>query len=176
MVNPFQIIAQRLLDLGAFGFFLPWVITAAVFWGLLKKSGIFDTAINAILSISLSFFIWGFLITASNADIGAPLSAFITQGFVIMIVFVFSLVAASMFYPKLGDVLTETIKNKSIIWMFLGLFIILFFTSGLFKVMFVGPFPSGIQGDVMTMTIILVALVIGILVLTVVQKSQAKKE
>ena len=172
MVNTFEIIAQRLLDLGIFGFFLPWVITAAIFWGLLKKSQLFDNIINAVLSIALSFFIWGYLITAYATEIAGPISAFIMQGFVITLVFVFGLVTSSMFYPKFSEMLTETLKSKSVVWMFIGIFIILFFTSGLYKLMFTGPFPTGIQGDVLAMVIILVALIIGMFILVSFQKTQ----
>ena len=176
MVNPFQIITERLADLGIFSFFIPWVITAAVMWGLLKRSKMFDSTINAILSIAISFFIWGYLgRTAFN--IGGPLSALLTQGFVLILVFVFGLVGASMFYPKFSDTLTEVFKSSWVIWMFVGIFLgILFFTSGLYTVIFPGPLGTGIQADVQAMIIMLVALIIGILILVGVQKGAGKKE
>ena len=104
MANPFQLITEMMADLGLFSFFLPWIITAAVMWGLLKRSKMFDPSINAILSIAVSFFIWGFL-ARTAFDMGGPLATFITQGFVFMLVFVVSLVGASMFYPKFSETL-----------------------------------------------------------------------
>ena len=176
MLNPFQLITDRLADLGIFSFFLPWVITAAIMWGLLKRSKMFDPTINAILSISVSFFVWGYL--ASTAfEIGAPLAAFITQGFVLMLVFVFGLVGASMFYPKFSETLTEVFKSSWIIWMFIGLFFgVLIFTSGLYTVLSSGYQGTGIQADVNAMIIMLAALIIGILILVGVQRGAGKKE
>jgi len=176
MVNPFQIITERLADLGIFSFFIPWIITAAVMWGLLKRSKIFDPTINAILSIAISFFVWGYLANTAF-EIGAPLSAFITQGFVLMLVFVFGLVGASMFYPDFSKTLTEAFKSSWIIWMFIGLFFgVIFFTSGLYQVLISGPPGTGVQADVNAMIIMLVALIIGILILVGVQRGVGKKE
>jgi len=172
MVNPFQLIADRLADLGIFSFFLPWLITAAVFWGLLKKSGIFGSTINAILSLSVSFFLWGYLISAYAVDIGTPLSIFITQGTVFILVFLFGLVAASMFYPKFGEVLTGVFKGKLMIWIFMAIFFgVLFFTSGLHRVLIWGPETTGVESDVGTMVIILIALIVGVLILVGVQRA-----
>jgi len=176
MVNPFQLITERLADLGIFSFFLPWVITTAVMWGLLKRSKMFDPSINAILSIVVSFFIWGYLAQAAF-EIGTHLAAFITQGFVLMLVFVFGLVGASMFYPKFSETLTEVFKSSMMIWVFLGLFVgVLFFTSGLHEVLFYGSADTGIQSDVQNMIIMLVALIIGILILVGVQRGAGEKK
>jgi len=176
MVNPFQLITERLVDLGVFSFFLPWIITAAVMWGLLKRSKVFDPTINAILSIAVSFFVWGYL-AQTAFEIGAPLAAFITQGFVLMLVFVFGLIGASMFYPDFSKTLTEVFKSSSMIWIFLGLFVgVLFFTSGLFTVLFAGPSGTGIQTDVQNMIIMMAALIIGILILVGVQRGVGGKK
>lgn len=176
MASPFEIIAERLVDLGVFSFFLPWIITAAIMWGLLKRSKMFDTSINAILSIAVSFFIWGYL-AQSAFEIGGPLSTFITQGFVFMLMFVFGLIASSMFYPDFSKTLTEVFKSSTMIWVFLGLFVgALFFTSGLYQVLTVGPETTGIQADVQGMIILMVGLIIGIFILVGVSRGTGKKE
>jgi hypothetical protein len=176
MANPFQLITERLTDLGIFSFFLPWIITAAIMWGLLKRSKIFDPAINAILSIAVSFFVWGYLANTA-LEISEPLTAFITQGFILMLVFVFGLVGSSMFYPKFSETLTEVFKSSSMIWIFLGLFVgVLFFTSGLYTVLFAGYPTTGVQADVNAMIVMLAALIIGILILVGVQRGVGKKE
>ena len=170
MANPFQLITEMMADLGLFSFFLPWIITAAVMWGLLKRSKMFDASINLVLSIAVSFFIWGYL-AQTAFDIGTPLANFITQGFVLMLVFVFGLIASSMFYPKFSETLTEVFKSSSMVWIFLGLFVgVLFFTSGLYTVLFQGPSGSGVQTDVQALIMVLVALIIGILILVGVQR------
>lgn len=171
MANPFQLIAKNLQELGIIGFFLPWIITAAIFWGLLKKSKIFESSIvNAIISLGASFFVMSYIFTSSTFDFGTALSVFITQATVIIIVFLFSLIGASMFYPKFDEVLAEKFKG-TMVWVFIGLFMgALFFTSGLYMVL--NSFPTtGVQGDVTTMIIILVALIIGMLILVGVSRS-----
>lgn len=173
MSNPFQIVVERLVDLGIFSFFLPWLVTAAVLWGLLKRSKIFDPLVNGVLAIAFSFFLWGYLATSFAVELGTPLAVFITQGFVLILVFVFGLVGASMFYPKFPETLAGVFKSGSVVWLFLGLFVgVLFFTSGLYKVLFWGPQPSGIQADVQAMIMILAALIVGILILVFVQKGK----
>ena len=179
MANPFQLITERLVDLGIFSFFLPWVITAAVMWGLLKRSKMFDSTINAILSIAVSFFVWGYLANTAF-QIGTPLAAFITQGFVFMLVFVFGLIGASMFYPDFSKTLTEVFKSSMMIWVFIGLFVgVLFFTSGLYEVLIYGPMTAngnaGIKSDVQAMIVMMAALIIGILILVGVKKGTGGK-
>jgi hypothetical protein len=177
MVSPFQLITESLADLGVFSFFLPWIVTAAVMWGLLKRSKMFDPSINAILSIAVSFFMWGFL-AQTAFDIGTPLANFITQGFVLMLVFVFGLIGASMFYPKFSETLSEVFKTSTMIWVFIGLIAgVLFFTSGLYTVLFPpGPPTTGVVADVQALILMMVALIAGILILVAVSRGVGKKE
>jgi len=167
MLNPFQLIAQRMIELGAINFFIPWIIAATVFWALLNKTKIFESSlVNAILSIAVSFLLWSYLISPVAIGLGKSLSIFITQGLVIIIVFMFGLLAASMFYPKFGETLTTTFKSRTMIWVFLAIFVGgLFFTSGLYKILTNGIPSGGKQGDVNTLIVMLVALIIGMLIL-----------
>ena len=176
MVNPFELIAEKLQELGIIGFFLPWIITAAIFWGLLRKSKIFESSIvNAIISLSASFFVLSFLYTGSTFDLGTALATFITQATVIIIVFLFALVGASMFYPKFDEVLSEKFKG-TMIWIFIGLFMgALFFTSGLYVVLNGLP-TMGVGGDVSTLIMILVVLIVGMLILVGVSRSMGGGE
>jgi len=175
MASPFELIAENLQELGVIGFFLPWLITATIFWGLLRKSKIFESSVvNAIISLSASFFVFSYLYTGASFDVGTALANFVTQATVIIIVFLFSLIGASMFYPKFGDVLTEKFKG-TMIWIFISIFMgALFFTSGLYVVLNNIP-VAGVQSDVYTLIIILVALIIGMLILVGVSRSMGGK-
>jgi len=167
MLNPFQLIVDRMVELGAINFLIPWIITATIFWALLNKSKVFESSmVNAILSISVAFLVWGYLISPLAITLGKSLSIFIAQGLVIIIVFLFALLGASMFYPKFGETLTTAFKSRTMIWIFIAIFVGgLFFTSGLYKVLMPGPMPNGKQGDVTILIVILIALIIGILIL-----------
>jgi len=135
MTNPFQIIAEKLGELGAYDFLLPWLITSAIIWALLKKSNLFGEnaiVINSVLSISISFFIWGFIIFTGNTDVGSSLSKFFTQMIFVAIGFVVILVIGSMFFPDF----TEALKDKippTLFWIVVVLGIVLLIGTGLFK-------------------------------------------
>jgi len=123
MLDPFHLIIERMTELGVINFFIPWIITTTVFWALLNKSKIFESSfVNAILSVSIAFLFWGYLVSSIAVEIGTHLSIFIAQGFVIIIVFLFGLLGASMFYPKFGESLNEMFKKKTMIWVFLAIF------------------------------------------------------
>ncbi len=164
MVSPFEIAAQKIGELGFFNFVIPFFITLAVFYGLLKRSNLFSTGINALLSISVSFFIWGYLVTTSGAELGVPFSKFFTQTTVIILVFLFSLVGASMFYPDFNEALKKAFPGGQFVWLFFGILIVIFFvTSGLGNV-------TGIQNLIGSqagvMVLVLFLLFIGVLIAT----------
>jgi hypothetical protein len=167
MLDPFHLIIDRMTELGVINFFIPWIITTTVFWALLNKSKIFESPfVNAILSISVAFLFWGYLISPVAIQLGKNLSLFIAQGFVIIIVFMFGLLGASMFYPKFGEFLTESFKKRTMIWVFLALFFgVLFFTSGMYKVLIWENPTPGVRTDVTMLIVMLSALIIGMLIL-----------
>jgi hypothetical protein len=167
MLDPFNLIVDRLIKLGVINFFIPWIITTTVFWALLNKSKLFGSAfVNAVLSISFAFLIWGYLVSSIAIEFGTHLSAFIMQGFVIIFVFLIGLLGASMFYPNFNEFLTGAFKKRTMIWVFLALvFGVLFFTSGMYKAL-IWEFPSsGVSADVTMLIVVLAALIIGMLIL-----------
>jgi len=173
MVDLFRPIAEKLIDLGILGFLLPWMITAAIFYGLLRKSKLFESdIINAILALSASFFLWGYLIGATAIELGAPLATFMAQGAVLILVMVFGLIAASMFYPDLNKTLGETFKTRSAMYIMIALFFGLFFTSGLYKIIIPPDIFTGPQGDVYTLILVLAILVGGLFIIIGIQSSK----
>jgi len=173
MPDLFRPIAEKLIELGFLGFFLPWLITAAIFWGLLKKSKLFDSIIiNTILALSASFFLWGYLIGPTAIEIGGPLSIFMAQVSVLILVIVFGLVAASMFYPDLSKTLGETFKTRSAMYIMIALFFGLFFTSGLYRILIPEDVFTGSQGDVYTLILILAIMVGGLFIIIGIQSSK----
>lgn len=164
MINPFQLVAERLAEYGFFGFMLPWLITSAVFYGLLKKSGIFSSEmINGLLSISVAFFIWGYLISPVAVELTTPLSTFFTQLSIIVVVFLFGLVAISMFHPDLGKTLSEVVKGGSFIWIGVVIVVLLLFMSGLGGIVF--RIGKGVAGDITVLFYVLLVFMIGLFIL-----------
>lgn len=168
MVNPFQLIAERLAEYGFYNFFLPWIITTAVFWGLFKKSGILGSdVVNGVLALAVSFFIWGYLISPAAVEITTPLSTFFTQMSIIVLVFLFGIVGASMLYPDFGGALKESIRGGGWLWVSIVIAVLLVFMSGLGGVIFKRP-GIGVGGDITTIIYVLAVIVIGIFILSTV--------
>jgi len=136
MSNPFKLAGEWLSELGFFDFVIPMLITAAVVYALLRKAKVFGegaVAIHAVIALSCSFLIWGFAASLPTTRLGLPLSKFITQTFLIVLIFLFGLVGASIAYPDFGKALEHSFgKSSTMIWVFIaGAIIIFFFTSGL---------------------------------------------
>lgn len=172
MVSPFEVIAVKLGELGVYSFFLPWVMTAALFWGLLKKSGVFESpSTNGVFSLVISFFVWGYLTSSGAVDIAIPLSTFIMQSSVFILLFLFAIIGGSMFYPDLSKVLVEQMKRRTMIYMFLGIFSLVFFTSGLYRII-LGPSTTttGPRGDINMIVAIIATFIIFILIIYGIQR------
>jgi hypothetical protein len=62
MPNPFEILVTNLTSLGFFNFFLPFIFTFAVVYGLLLKLGMLgeDPKVIGVVSMAVAFFTIGF--------------------------------------------------------------------------------------------------------------------
>ncbi len=168
MANPFEIVARRLGELGVYDFLLPWMITSALIWGLLQKAKLFgegNQAIHAVLSFSVSFFIWGFL-TFTGVGLGATLSKFFTQIMLVGIGFSFILLVGSLFFPDFSSALKEKLPDVSLFWIVFTIGMIIAIGAGLLNISEViynvlsvgGKIPGGDVGLLMVSVIVLVVL------------------
>lgn len=170
MATPFANAILKLKELGFFQFLLPFMITAAIFYGLLRKTQIFgepdkNLAVNAIVALSASLFVWAAPIIL-GVDIEAHLASFFIQGFAVTLVFVIALIMAGMFFPPdLPKALGEKIKTgwlwSAIVIIVLVIGLILLISSGLYKVIFPNV-KINISSDIF-ITIGMLILVIGII-------------
>jgi hypothetical protein len=145
MSTPFETAILKLKDLGFFQFLLPFMITAAVFYGLLRKTQLFgdpekNITVNAIVALSASLFVWAAPIIL-GVDIEAHLAAFFIQGFVVTLVFIIALILAGMFFPPdLPKALGERIKTgwlwSAIVIIVLIIGVVLLVSSGLYQIIF----------------------------------------
>ncbi len=171
MVNPFQIVAQKLGELGFYDFLLPWLITSAIIWGLLQKSKVFgenSIVINSVLSLSISFFVWGFLLSTGLNLVG-PLSRFFTWISIMIVVFALALVASSLFYPKFTETLTQTFTGNTWVIVFLVVALILFILSG-----FVGTLTESLPkaGPGKDVIVLVIGLAVFVMILLAVASSE----
>ncbi len=142
MANIFESVAQGLGDLGFYNFFFPFVLTAVLIYALLRKSKYFSEAkegqiLAAVVSLSVAFLVFGYPILIGST-FGTQLSAFFTQLTIVGLIFILALIFASMFYPDFPKALSEKLASPSKVYMFIGIAIALFVTSGL-----VGVITSG---------------------------------
>jgi len=135
MTNIFQPVVQKLIDLGFYEFFFPWLITAAIFYGLFRKSKILGESpvLNGVVALSIAFLIFGFPVIA-GFSLALPISSFFTQTTAIILFIMMGLLMASMFVPDLRDFLGKAFTRRTILWEMLAIGLAIFITSTLVTV------------------------------------------
>lgn len=171
MVTPFETAILKLKELGFFEFFLPFLLTSAIFYGILRKTQLFgdpdkNIVVNSVVALAISFFVWAAPVIL-GIDIEAHLAAFFIQGFSVTLIFLVGLILAGMFFPPdLPKALSERIKAgwlwSVIIIVAIVIGLILLISSGLYKVIFPGISIS-ISSDVL-ITIGIIILIVGSIV------------
>lgn len=179
--SPFALAIQKLQALGAFEFVFPFLLTSAIFYGLLRRSKIFgepehNIAINGVVALIAGFMVWAYPIL-TGVDPSRLLSEFLFQSMVALLIIIVGLLMAGMFLPEdLSKQIGEKIggRGRAII-LIAGLMIGLgvFLASGLSQVFF----PQGLGGggsisfgtidDTTLLTIVvLIVMAIGMLAIT----------
>lgn len=168
MVSFFETAVLKLQQMGFFSFLLPFILTAAIVYGLLRRSKLFgdpelNIAVNAIVAFSISLFVWGAPIIL-GINIEGNLSAFFIQGIVVSLVVIIGLMFAStVFPPDLAKQLSEKIKSEwvwgAILIIALLLGVVLLATSGLILVFFPKGTGINISSDIFVTMGVLVLMV-----------------
>jgi nitrate reductase NapE component len=108
-----------LINLNRMGFFafLPFLLTAAVFYGLLRRSKLFgepekNAVVNAVVAIVAAFLVWAYPIISgiSIEEYQLFFSSFFLKGTIATLTVVIGLLIAGMFFPEKG--LPETLKES----------------------------------------------------------------
>lgn len=174
MSDIFTPVIQKLWDIGAIQFLFPYILTSAIFYGLLRKSQVFgepekNVAVNAVVALVASFMVW-----ASPAilgiDVGTHLIAFFTQGLVVTLVFMIALLVAGMFLPPdlpkhLAEGLFAGSKAAGILVVGVVMGLVIFATSGLWTVI-LGPELVEKAWDVVVGIIVILLLAVPIIFIT----------
>jgi len=176
MASPFDAAIQKMAELGLFKFLFPFMLTAAVFYGLLRKSQIFgnpdkNVAVNAVVALVAGFMVWSYPIIA-GIDVTLQLANFFMEGLVVsLVIMVGLLIAGFVFPPDLPKTLSEKFHGGSF-WMFilvLGFILgtIVLVSSGLFSVFFPATTfgATGIDQDTLLTIGILIILLVSIIVI-----------
>ncbi len=171
MANPFEIVIQKLISLGFYDFLFPFIITAAIFYALLRKTKVLgeSPAVNAALALSVAFLIFGYPVIVGFA-LGSSLSVFFTQGTVFILILLMGFLVASFFYPDLGKFLSEAFTRRTTLMAMVALAIALFVTSGLVNVFTFGAgqpqpgSPPSAPVDVITISSAIIIFVVLIII------------
>jgi hypothetical protein len=173
MANPFDFVIQRLNQLGFFQLLL-FMLTSAVFYGLLRKSKLFgepdkNIIVNGVVALVAAFMVWS-APTLLGIDIVTATTTFFVQGISATIVVMIALMITGMFAPEgLGKVLQENLKGKFlaavlVVGIIVGIGI--FFASGISNLFFpASVFGSGLSTDTITIIVIGILMVISVLVI-----------
>ncbi len=172
-MDPFTLTIQKLYNLGFFKFLLPFMLTSAVFYGLLRKSQIFgppekNIAVNAIVALTAAFMVWSYPVIA-GVDVQQYFVQFFMQATIISVVIIFGLLLCSMVLPPdLPAQLKEKLGGRSygiILMAFLILGFVVLLSSGLLNVFFPSTAleTGGISSDVLITVGVVIALVIAVI-------------
>jgi hypothetical protein len=111
-----------LINLNKMGFFsfLPFLLTSAIFYGLLRRSKLFgepekNVVVNAIVALVAAFMVWAYpIITGTSIEEYQQFfSTFFLKGTVATLTVVIGLIIAGMFFPEtIGTSLKENLKGK----------------------------------------------------------------
>ena len=175
MASPFEIVILKLRDLGAFQFLFPFILTAAVFYGLLRKSQLFgppekNVTVNGTVALVAAFLVWAYPIL-SGVNVETQLATFAFNGTIAILVVMIGLMIVGMFLPPdLPAKLGEKLGNKAIgAILIFGIIvgIAIFFSSGLSSIFMPSISIGAISTDTLLAIIVLIILVATIIVLAI---------
>ncbi|MEM4461008.1 MAG: hypothetical protein QXY70_02635 [Nanopusillaceae archaeon] len=176
MATPLENVIIRLNQLGFFAF-LPFILTAAVMYGLLRRSKIFgepekNTAINASIALVSAFLVWAYPILSgmSVENYQKIYSEFFYRGTVASLILIFGIVIITIFSETLGIKLDLSKQGKLIS----GIIIVIFaFISIILSTVFFSSigidFSEEKSSDLISSVIFLVffiAIIIGVVIFT----------
>ena len=184
MASPFEIVIGRLRDIGAFQFLFPFILTAAIFYGLLRRSQIFgpperNVAVNAVVALVAAFMVWAYPVLI-GVNIEKQLSQFFFSGIVVLLTVMVGLLVSGMFLKKsLGEVIEEKFKGNMFVSLLIlgGLLTIgIVISSGLLDVFFPQTVVGAIPQDVILTIIVVVLLAVTVLGIAALGRSGEEKK
>ena len=183
MTNPFELVILKLTDLGFFTFLLPFILVAAILYGLLRKSQIFgppekNVAINATVAIVASFMVWAAPVIA-GIDIEKELAKFFVQSMIASLVIMVAVLAAGMFFgPDLPKTIQEKLGTRYLGALLVGGILIgitLLVTSGLTSIFFPEGFGEIPEDVIISIATISILIIIIALIVIFVSREEKKK-
>ncbi len=169
MASPFETIINNLQQIGAFQFLFPFLLTSAIFYGLLRRSQIFgkpeqNVAVNAVVAIVAAFMVLGYPILA-GVNIQVELSKFFFGSVVSILTIVVGLMILGAVVPGgIGEEFAKRWKGGGMAaFLVFGILVAIgiLASTGLINVFFPTNLPF-ISTDVILTIAILFAMVISV--------------
>ncbi|MEM5836443.1 MAG: hypothetical protein QW058_01635 [Candidatus Aenigmatarchaeota archaeon] len=173
----------KLQEYGFFTFLLPFILMAAILYGLLRKSQIFgppekNVAVNAVVAIVASFMVLAAPVIA-GINIEQQLAKFFLHSMIAVIILVVTLLTIGMFVgPDLPTKLQDKLGSKFlggllVVGIVIGLTLLV--TSGLTNVFFPEGFGGIPEDVVISIATIAILLIIIMLIVIFVSREEKKK-
>ena len=165
MANIFQIAVERLVDLGFYNFLLPFILFTTVLYAVLRKTQMLGDSpiIHGIVSVTAGLFVFGTPVIL-GADLSGGLTAFLTQGVIMILVVVVGLLIGSFFVPNLTEKLPEIFQKGGpvawIVWATVGLAAAFGLFSFVQKPIQKALSLANIPGELITITVVLAIIFI----------------
>ncbi len=170
MPSIFETVILNMRETGMFQFLLPFMLSSAIFYGMLRKSKIFGEprevlSINAVVALVASFMVWASPILL-GIDMEMYLASFFLQGITATLVILVGLLIVSMFFPPdLGVQLAKTLNTQRVVGgiLIIGLLVSvgLLFSSGMINIFLPEDLISSIVSDDILISFVMVALLLG---------------
>ncbi len=135
MANIFQIAVERLVDVGFYNFLLPFILFTTLLYAVLTKTKILGESpvVIGIISVSVGLMVFGLPVIA-GVNLTQPLTAFLSQAAVFILVLVMAFLIGSFFYPNIMEKINEIFKLPGPFTWLLWIVIAAAVSVGLFSV------------------------------------------
>ncbi len=136
MVNIFQIAVERLVEVGFYNFLLPFILFTTLLYAVLTKTKILGESpvIIGVIAVSGGLLVFGLPVIV-GINIAGPLTAFLAQGAIFILVLVVAFLIGSFFYPNIMEKLTEIFQPPGPFTWFLWVVIAAAAGVGLFSIL-----------------------------------------
>lgn len=179
MVNVFQIAVERLVEVGFYNFLLPFILFTTLIYAVLTKTKVLGESpvIIGIISVSSGLLVFGLPVIV-GVDLAVPLTSFLAQGAILILVLVVALLVGSFFYPNIMEKMGEIFKPPGPFTWLLWVVVAAAVGVGLFSI---AGAPLGelstrfkIPGDLGALTGLLVVVFIIFLIVTIARAKEEK--
>jgi preprotein translocase subunit Sec61beta len=143
MASPFEMVINKLLDIGFYDFLI-FLLALPLFFALLKKTKVLgeSTATNGLVAFIGAFLIFSFPII-TGVSLTFSLTNMFMQFMMFLILIFFALVISSFFYPDMLELFKEKFTSRTMLYVGLAIGLTVAIISGFLPTVLQGVASSG---------------------------------